>query len=164
MLQVLREFWKKLGSPRASLVCGVATTIVIPSVAKRVAAYSCVRFTEHVAFRRTHSHYASRSKSHARAFKSKAIRGTLHSQSTLVEHVSVNHRRLKASVPQQFLDSANVATAFEQVRRERMTQCMTRYPLAQTARLRRRCHSSLNGSLVQMASPAHAGLALNVGA
>jgi hypothetical protein len=51
-----------------------------------------------------------------------AIQGTADGQATALENVSVDHGSFDAFVAQQFLDSANIVTGFEQVGSEAVAQ------------------------------------------
>jgi hypothetical protein len=53
---------------------------------------------------------------------SEAVHGAVNSLPTLVEHVTINHRRLYVPIPEQFLGRADVLTICHQVRGEQMGQ------------------------------------------
>jgi hypothetical protein len=79
------------------------------------------------------------------------IEGTPHSAPTLVEHVRVDHRRADIAVAQQFLDRPDVMARFEQVRRERVAQRVTRFRAWDSRSTDGVLHRSLNDRFVQVA-------------
>lgn len=60
---------------------------------------------------------------------SSAIGRTFDTQSTTIQHVRVDHGRRHVAVTQQLRNRSNVATALQEMRRERVPEGMTRRPL-----------------------------------
>ena len=81
---------------------------------------------------------------------SKTIGRTWYAHGAFVQDMSVDHRRLKAGMPEQLLDCANVASALEKVRGERVAKCMTRHPLSNSARPGCCSHGALDDCFMQM--------------
>ena len=88
--------------------------------------------------------------SHKRRYKpcrSVLVEGTLHSDSRPVEHVRVNHRRGHIFVAKQLLNCANIVAAFEQMRRKRMSERVTRCWLCDTGTANCIFHCALKNAL-----------------
>src|ERR1700682_5453915 len=90
------------------------------------------------------------------------VRWALHSQSPPIQHVCVDHRRLKTVVAQQFLDCSNIRTAFQQMCREGVTERVAGRTLRYAARTYGLGHRALNRRVVDVMSPAFATFALDV--
>ena len=60
---------------------------------------------------------------------SQAIDRAAHGKRASIEHVRIDHRRTDVGVPEQLLHRTDAVTVFEQVRRERMAQCVRTDPL-----------------------------------
>jgi len=78
--------------------------------------------------------------------------------------VRVDHGRADVLVAQELLDRADVVTALQQVRRERMAQGVGARHFGDPSSANRRAHGALDDSFVQMVTAALAGLAIDVGA
>ena len=90
------------------------------------------------------------------------IRRALYSQASTIQHVSVDHRRLKTAVAKQLLYRSDIRTAFEQMRRERVSERRTCRTLRYIASTHSLGHRALNGGFVDVMTPAFAGFALHV--
>ena len=73
-----------------------------------------------------------------------------HSSPTSIQDVGVDHRRGYVGVTQEFLHRTNVVTAFEQMRRERVTQRVSGDSLANAGSERSAPHSALNAGLMNV--------------
>jgi hypothetical protein len=56
---------------------------------------------------------------------SKPVNRTANARRSTVEDLGIDHRCLDVAMGQEFLDCSNIGTAFEQVRGERVPECMT---------------------------------------
>src|SRR5438105_14206281 len=76
-----------------------------------------------------------------------SIKRTLHSDPRPGQHVRVNHRRAHIFVAKQLLNSANIVAAFEQMRRKRMSERVTRSWLCDTGTANCIFHCALKNAL-----------------
>ncbi len=73
--------------------------------------------------------------------------------STLIQNVRVDHRRTDVPVPEQLLDRPDVVPRLQQVRREGVTERVTRRRPGNPSRPGRLLDGSLHHRLVQMVPP-----------
>ena len=90
-----------------------------------------------------------------------ALQGTFHPARALVHHVGIDHRRLDARVAEQFLDGADVVSVLEQVRRERVPQCMAAHVLCDPGRAGRLLDPANEIVLVDVMAPDGAGVGID---
>jgi len=60
---------------------------------------------------------------------SEPVNRTATARRSTVEDMGIDHRCLDVAMAQEFLDRSNIVTAIEQVRGERMPECMTVHTL-----------------------------------
>ena len=75
-----------------------------------------------------------------------SVEWTAYAQARLGHDVCVDHRRLDVLVPEQFLHGANIVTVFQQVRGERVSECVTSHPLADPRHVGRVLQGAVNST------------------
>lgn len=71
--------------------------------------------------------------------------------------MGVDHGRCDVGVAEQLLDGSDVVAGFEQMRSERVAECVTRCPFGEARRLHGYTEAALNHAFVQMVPSLLAG-------
>jgi hypothetical protein len=85
-----------------------------------------------------------------------------HARRTALEHVRVDHRGSDVSMAEEGLHRANVVAVLQEVRREGVTQRVTRDSFRDARASRGSPDGALNYRFVQVMSPGLSGLAISV--
>jgi hypothetical protein len=98
----------------------------------------------------TDSRFPCRAEAKRRRVHHLPIQRTAYANTRFGHDVRINLRRRHILVPQQFLHRANVVTIFQKMRRERMSQRVTRRVLCQSGPIYRCLHRPLQTVFVQV--------------